>query len=316
LRTDQASIYWTSGHGHKLKEGDQKVATCTSCHGGRHNLRAVADSTSPVYPLNVANTCGTCHSDAELMEGRQHNDRPIGHQQVELWRKSVHARLLLEHGDMSAPTCNDCHGNHGALAPEIGSVANVCGTCHVKIGELFAETRMKHRFEEVNLPGCATCHGNHEIHSPTDAMLGMQEGAVCTQCHNEGQFGATFVGARVAQDLRRGLDELKDRIVTAKQRLDRAERLGMEVRDPRFRLRDADDALTNARTVIHSFSTDITNEALNAGFTVCEEVELAAQNAIDEYTNRRIWLGVSLVPIFVVVGLLLLYIRTMPVQVK
>jgi predicted CXXCH cytochrome family protein len=313
LRTDQAAIYWTSGHGQKLKQGDDKVATCISCHGGRHNLRAVADTTSPVYPTNVATTCGTCHSDAERMAGREHRGRPIGHEQVELWKRSIHAKLLLEQGDMSAPTCNDCHGNHGALAPEIGSVANVCGTCHVKIGELFSQTRMKHRFEEVNLPGCATCHDNHEILSPTDEMLGMQSGAVCLKCHNEGQFGATFVGARVAQDLRRGLDELKTRITTAEERLDRAERLGMEVREPRFQLRGAEDALTNARTAIHSFSTDITNEALHAGLAVCDEVEQAAQKAIDEYTHRRIWLAASLAPIFIVVGLLLLYIRTLPV---
>jgi predicted CXXCH cytochrome family protein len=246
------------------------------------------------------------------MAGREHRGRPIGHTQVELWRKSIHARLLLEQGDTSAPTCNDCHGNHGALAPEIGSVANVCGTCHVKIGELFADTTMKHRFEQVNLPGCAACHGNHEIHSPTDEMLGMQEGAVCTKCHNAGQFGATFAGARVAQDMRRGMDDLKEQITLAKTRLDLAERLGMEVREPRFQLRDADDALRNARTIIHSFSLDETNGALNEGRKVCQEVDQAAQAAIQEYTNRRIWLALSLVPIFMVVGLLLLYIRTLP----
>ena len=167
----------------------------------------------------------------------------MGHNQVELWKKSIHARLLLEKGDTSAPTCNDCHGNHGALAPEIGSVANVCGTCHVKIGELFAKTRMRHRFEEVNLPGCAACHGNHEIHSPSDEMLGMQDDSVCVKCHNEGQFGATFIGGRVAQDLRRGLDNLKSQIEIAKERLDHAERLGMEIRESRFHLREADDAL-------------------------------------------------------------------------
>ena len=70
----------------------------------------------------------------------------------------------------------------------------------------------------------------------------------------------------------------------------------------------------SARAAIHSFSTDITNEALDAGLAVCHEVDQAAQNAIDEYTRRRIWLGISLLPIFIVVGLLLLYIRTLPTQ--
>ena len=114
LRTDQATVYWTSGHGHKLKQGDQQVATCVNCHGGRHNLRSIADSTSPVYAPNVAETCGHCHSDPKVMDGREHHGKPIGHNQVELWKKSIHAKLLLEQGDLSAPTCNDCHGNHGA----------------------------------------------------------------------------------------------------------------------------------------------------------------------------------------------------------
>ena len=171
---------------------------------------------------------------------------------------------------------------------------------------------MKHKFEEVDLPGCATCHSNHDIHSPTDEMLGMANDAVCARCHNNGQFGATFAGGRVAQDLRRGLDDLKQQIDIATEKLDLAERLGMEVREPRFHLREADDALKNARTEIHSFSLDQTNKPLKAGLTVCEDVEKAAQDAIQEYTNRRIWLALSLVPIFIVLGVLLLYIRTLP----
>ena len=102
------------------------------------------------------------------------------------------------------------------------------------------------------------------------------------------------------------------KITIAEEHLDHAERLGMEVREPRFRLRDANDALKNARTVIHSFSTDAVDETLAAGTAICDEVEQAAQDAIDEYTNRRIWLALSLVPLFAVVGLLVLYIRTLP----
>ena len=34
--------------------------------------------------------------------------------------KSVHGKALLEKGDLSAPTCNNCHGNHGAAPPQIG----------------------------------------------------------------------------------------------------------------------------------------------------------------------------------------------------
>ena len=83
---------------------------------------------------------------------------------------------ILEKGDLSAATCNNCHGNHGAVPPEVGSVANACGTCHGKIAGLFADTSMKHRFEEEKLPGCATCHSNHKIQLPSDKMVGMRRG--------------------------------------------------------------------------------------------------------------------------------------------
>lgn len=155
-RTDQESEYWTSGHGQRLKNHeDQNVATCVSCHGN-HGILRVDDPQSPVYPTQVAKTCSTCHSNAELMANREYHGKPLGHQQYELWSKSVHATALLENDDLSAATCNDCHGNHGAVPPEVNSVANACGSCHVKVANLFANTQMKHQFEQQNLPGCVT----------------------------------------------------------------------------------------------------------------------------------------------------------------
>ena len=75
----------------------------------------------------------------------------------------MHGKALLDKGDLSAPTCNNCHGNHGAAPPQTGSVVYACGTCHGKIAKLFEDTKMRHKFETEGLPGCATCHSNHEI---------------------------------------------------------------------------------------------------------------------------------------------------------
>ncbi len=311
-RVDQESEYWTSGHGKRLQQtGDVKVATCVSCHGG-HNIRAVDDLESLVYPTQVAKTCATCHSDAELMEGREYHGRSFGHQQFELWSKSVHAHAMMEKGDLSAATCNDCHGNHGAVPQDVDSLANACGTCHVKVAKLFATTKMKHQFEKTDLPGCATCHGNHKIHSPTDEMLGMAGGAVCARCHEQGKHGATLAGAEIAKQMHDELAQLVTQISSVGEKLDRAERLGMEIRGPRFRLRDANDALTNARTLVHSFAIEPVQQAVTEGLTVTSEVNSDAEAALQEHTMRRIWLGFSLVPIIAVVTLLLLYIRSMP----
>jgi hypothetical protein len=320
-RTDQEAEYWTSGHGRRLKasmEGenpqlDMAVATCIDCHG-HHGILAVNDSNSPVYPKHVAETCSRCHSDADRMEGRTYHDRPLGHDQFDQWKQSVHGRAMLDKGDLSAATCNDCHGNHGALPPGVNSVANACGACHGKIANLFAETQMKHKFEDSGLPGCVTCHGMHNISQPSDEMLGIADGTVCSHCHNPGnpQYGATVAGADAAKKMRLGLDQLKHEIGLAEANIREAERLGMQVRGPRFDLRQAFDALTNARTLVHSFSPGPMAEALSQGLKVTSDVTDAAEGALREYTKRRIWLACSLVPILVVIGLLLYCIRSLP----
>ncbi|OHB84714.1 MAG: hypothetical protein A2V98_21570 [Planctomycetes bacterium RBG_16_64_12] len=340
-RTDQEAEYRTSGHGQRLEtareehakaleqfkekggEGEPPVfeaphvATCVSCHG-RHGILAVDDQNSPVYPTHVAETCATCHADKDLMAGLAFGDppRPLGHDQYARWRESVHGKAMLDKGDLSAPTCNDCHGNHGAMPPGVDSVANACGTCHGKVAKLFAETAMKHKFEEQGLPGCAQCHGNHQTLTPTDEMLGMEKGGVCAECHKNKQYGATLAGAETARAMRSGLERLKREISEAEDKVEEAERLGMEVRGPRFDLRQAVDALTNARSMIHSFAAAPVEEALNEGLRVTAEVNERAASALAEHTSRRVWLAASLVPIGIVIVLLLLYIRTLPIPTK
>lgn len=329
-RTDQEAEYWTSGHGQHLKalkpEETPVVATCVSCHDRPHSngrdraargIRPVNDLESPVYPTNVAKTCATCHSKPELMADFKYHGRPIGSAQYDQWKESVHGQALLKKGDLSAPTCNDCHGNHGALPPQVDSVANACGTCHGKVASLFAATRMKHQFEKEGLPGCATCHGSHSIHSPTDEMLGMKGAAVCATCHEEGKqgkFGATAVGAEVALGLRAEMERLKGEIAAAEAKVAQAERLGMEVSGPRFDLHKAQDALTNARSLVHTFAKEPVEEALAEGLKVTSQVNSEAQAALAEHTFRRQWLAASLVPLLVVVVLLVLYIRSLPAR--
>ena len=116
-----------------------------------------------------------------------------------------------------------------------------------------------------------------------------------------------------AKEMSQGLQALKKQIAVAKDRLDYAEQLGMEVREARFRLRKADDALTNARSLVHGFAIEPMKEALDEGLEVAMEAEQHAQGRLEEYTYRRVWLAVTLVPILIAVGLLLLYIRRLPI---
>ena len=84
------------------------------------------------------------------------------------YQKSVHYSALTRGNDLSAPTCNDCHGNHGAAPPGVGAVANVCGTCHAIFATKFQSSVHAQIFDK----GCVECHSNHAVLKPSDDMLG------------------------------------------------------------------------------------------------------------------------------------------------
>lgn len=301
LRVDQEREYFTSVHGQRLRAGDTKVATCIACHGA-HGVRKINDPLSPVYPLNVAETCATCHARAEYMKGYS-----IAHDQHEKYKRSVHARMLYERQDLSAPTCNDCHGNHGATPPGVTSVANVCGQCHTRQSSLFQKSPHKAAFDALRLAECIQCHGNHEVHSPTDEMLGTAPPAVCIQCHRPGD-----PGYRAAERMRQRIEELKGRLHQAAELLDRAERAGMEVSRARFELNETRDALTHARVLIHAFSLEELEPIVRPGIERAEHVSSAGHAALAELSFRRKGLAVSL--FFILFLALLVYLKIREIE--
>src|SRR5207247_2141435 len=137
LPADQLALYTTSVHGQRLALGDTAVATCVSCHGV-HGILPVANAASPLYATNVARTCAQCHADPARMSAYG-----VPTNQFADYQRSVHAELLLSRHDLGAPTCNDCHGNHGAYPPGASSVAAVCGQCHPINRDLFVASPHK-----------------------------------------------------------------------------------------------------------------------------------------------------------------------------
>ncbi|MFQ5830634.1 MAG: cytochrome c3 family protein, partial [Candidatus Methylomirabilia bacterium] len=224
LRVDQVAEYRTSVHGQRLKEfGDPKVATCANCHPA-HSIKPPSDPTSSVHPLKVAETCGACHGDPKYMQPYK-----IPTDQLEKYRQSVHWKTMSGKGDLSAPTCNDCHGNHGAAPPGISWVGNVCGQCHVVQAERFAKSVHAKAFVQMGAPGCVTCHENHEITEASDEMLGLADEAVCAGCHS-----AEDEGGKSATEMRRLIDSLRDESDKAGTILREAEHAGMEVSQAQF----------------------------------------------------------------------------------
>jgi len=298
LRTDQLSQYHTSVHGKKLASGDTHVAVCTDCHG-IHNIRPASDVRSSVNPLNIATTCSHCHSDVNYMKAYV-----IPTVQFADYSKSVHHEAMAVRGDLSAPTCTTCHGNHGAAPPGVGTAKNVCSTCHVYQSQLFEESPHKAAFEAAGLPGCVTCHSNHAITPPNDEMVSTGERSICTTCHAEGD-----AALQAASGIHGHLRDLELRITRSKQILDRAEESGMEVSQAQLDLIQASDALTKARVAIHGFRPDKVANEVASGQAVTEKTYKAGTEALRERNYRRLGLSISLLVIGATLIGLRLWIR-------
>jgi hypothetical protein len=301
LRVDQVSEYYTSVHGRRLREQkDEKVATCSSCHKP-HSIRPASDARSTVYPTRVAETCGACHANKEHMAQYK-----IPTDQVEKYKKSVHWKMMTSKGDLSAPTCNDCHGNHGAAPPGVSSVVNVCGQCHPVNAELFNKSPHSKIFVQMGIPGCASCHSNHQIVETSDAMLSTGDKSACATCHSPTSSGATLAASMLVS-----IDRLKNDYEKAHTLLGNAEDAGMEVSQPLFELNDAKTALIKARAAIHGFDQALLDKEVAPGLKVAEKAHARGVRALDELQFRRKGLAISALIIFALVVGLILKIRQM-----
>jgi hypothetical protein len=301
LRVDQAAEYATSVHGQRLLTmGDHKVATCASCHPA-HRIRPPDDPRSSVNPVNVARTCGTCHADTTYMQGYG-----IPTNQLERYEQSVHWHALSVSGDRSAPTCNDCHGNHGAAPPGVGWVGNVCGQCHSVMADYFAASPHASIFTKLGVPGCVGCHGNHAIAVTADTLLGVGGGSVCGRCHVAGAGGGVTAAA-----MRSAIDSLRTNFATADSLLTTAMRAGMEVSQPQFELRNAQTALLQARNAVHTFTVDSVSRHVDEGLAITATAISRGRGALRDLRFRRIGLGVSTVIIVLLITGLVLKIRSL-----
>ncbi len=296
LQTDQYERYQTSVHGKRLRKGDTKVATCVDCHSV-HGIRKPNDSRSSVYPLNVPETCGKCHANAEYM--KPYN---IPTDQVEEYKQSVHGIDLLQKGDLAAPACNDCHGNHGASPPGAPSIAFICGQCHLNNSELFLKSPHRQAFAEQDIPECEACHGNHKILHPSDDLLGVGAQSICVDCHDEGSKGY-----KAAVAMHNDIRALKAKISFADSLVQKAERAGMQITEAQFQLKDANDALIKSRTMVHSFSVDKEKESTVAGLKSVNEAIVGGEKALKDLQFRRKGLAVSIV--FIAILALGLYLK-------
>ena len=281
-----------------VEHKDDKVATCASCHTP-HSIRPASDPQSSVNPTHVEETCGRCHANATYMA-------PYGipTDQLALYKQSVHWHTLKEVGDLSAPSCNDCHGNHGAAPPGIDSVGNVCGQCHAVQGDLYRGSRHATIFKDIGMPGCATCHRNHDVLAASDSLLGVGEGAACSACHS-----ADDANGKAAMEMRALLESLRTEHEAARDLLLRAERSGIEVSQAQFDLNGAFDALVKGRAAIHNFTVVAVRTPVDDGRAIAARAHERGIRALEEFSFRRRGLAVSILIILTLIAALVMKIR-------
>ncbi len=162
--------------------------TCVDCHADLQNKDL------PHEEKLAKVQCGTCHSDEEKM-----------------YAESTHGRFVAR-GDVLAPRCSDCHGNHdilrasdpnSAVAP--GRIPYVCGKCHQEgtpvqrqreiresnIIENYSESMHGEALLKKGLTvtaTCVSCHTSHHILPYTDSRSSIARkniAATCTKCHSQ-----------------------------------------------------------------------------------------------------------------------------------
>ncbi|MDR3740292.1 MAG: hypothetical protein P4L40_14860, partial [Terracidiphilus sp.] len=181
--------YQDSVHGKAVKNGSATAAVCTDCHGS-HEILPPNDPKSPVYRLNVAKTCGTCHA-----------------QESQVFGKSIHGQALMK-GNGLAPTCTDCHGIHSikshtdpnSSVSDLNLARTTCARCHegVQLSQEFGVAGgrtssymdsyhgLASKGGSVVVANCASCHGVHNIlpsSDPDSTINPANLDATCGQCH-------------------------------------------------------------------------------------------------------------------------------------
>ncbi|MBU0617333.1 MAG: hypothetical protein KKI02_06435, partial [Planctomycetes bacterium] len=107
LRDAPIRLYESSVHGQASKKGLYVSATCNDCHSATdpdgqrtaHRILSPSDPESTIYHFNIPDTCGQCHE-------------PVT---KDYW-EGIHGQLV-HRGQVDAPVCTHCHGEHGIISP-------------------------------------------------------------------------------------------------------------------------------------------------------------------------------------------------------
>jgi predicted CXXCH cytochrome family protein len=200
----ETQAYATSIHGMSHAMGASGAATCTSCHGD-HEIVPVKQIDSPVFKLNLPQTCAKCHGNQKLS-----TEYKIGNaQEAANYRDSIHGKALLEMGLIVAPSCNDCHGVHDikrsvdqSSRTNHANIADTCGQCHVGIEAVYSQSVHGALLAKGDPRGpvCTDCHSAHQIANPASIDFKAASDQVCGRCHVDrlAHYRETYHGKAMA----------------------------------------------------------------------------------------------------------------------
>jgi cytochrome b subunit of formate dehydrogenase len=184
-----AQEYATSIHGVSHTLGASGAASCWDCHGS-HEIAHVKNVDSPVFKLNLPQTCAKCHSNPGLTKEYEMKYPQAAAQYMD----SIHGRALLKMGLIVAPSCNDCHGVHDIKRAvdrdspiAKANVAKTCGKCHVKVEETYNKSVHGQLLAKGDQKGpvCTDCHTAHEVETPKNGHFKMASDQRCGKCHED-----------------------------------------------------------------------------------------------------------------------------------
>lgn len=183
------TLYREGVHAVELSSGNEKAPSCVQCHGF-HEILPLNNVKSKTNFINVANTCGQCHT----VERDQ-------------FLESKHG-ISASTGHKDAPVCTDCHGEHSIfrVSDDRSPVSfknvsiNTCARCHAsivinekynipggKVSNYFDSYHglaLQHGSKRV--ANCNSCHGNHLILSSSDPRSTVSPQRLvetCGRCH-------------------------------------------------------------------------------------------------------------------------------------
>jgi cytochrome b subunit of formate dehydrogenase len=193
-------------------DGKRLNAACSDCHDS--HAANLYDGT--IAKKNISRTCGKCHEKTR-----------------EQFEAGAHGKAIAA-GNLSSPTCTDCHGAHQVQAVSdprstvygYKAVAGVCGQCHQaeRINARFGMPNMTESYSDsfhglalkkgdLRSANCASCHEAHLILPSDDPQSSVNVAnlqVTCGKCHPG--IGAGAAVGKIHPNLAKDADTIGEKV--------------------------------------------------------------------------------------------------------